>query len=208
MALKLITAPERMPVTLEEAKAHLEVEHNDRDDAIQTMIAAATAFCEGPDGVLQLALNPQTWEWSLDCFPSCRWWEVPLKKLIAVDSIKYTDVAGDEQTIDAENYTVDTASIPGRIVFISGFVAPTTLLGGANVVRVRFQAGYPEDQPDSGIDEPPTSTVPSPIKIAIMMMVGDMFDNRETVSADALAKIPSAATVDLLLRPFKPFILA
>jgi hypothetical protein len=39
-------------------------------------------------------LLEETWEWQLDAFPCERFLELPKAPLIAVDSVKYTDLAG------------------------------------------------------------------------------------------------------------------
>src|SRR5678809_194962 len=109
MALELITPPEETPVTLEEAKAHLRIDHDDDDVYVQGLIDAATGMVDGRYGSLGRALEPQTWELVLDRFPC---WPyhicIPLPPLLSVDSITYTDGDDVEQTIDSADYEVDT----------------------------------------------------------------------------------------------------
>jgi uncharacterized phiE125 gp8 family phage protein len=69
MALELITPPDDAVVTLEEAKAFLNVTHSDHDELIEGLVDAATAALDGRYGLLQRALSPQTWELVLDRFP-------------------------------------------------------------------------------------------------------------------------------------------
>lgn len=193
MALKLITPPTEQVVTTIEAKLHATIEHNDKDGLIDLYIAAATAHLDGKNGILQRALNEQTWELAYDEFPDGAI-EIPLPPLISITSVKYDDTNGDEQTIDPANYYVDTASEPGWIVPISTFIWPTPL-EAANAVRIRFVAGYQEESGASG--------VPQPIKQAIMIMVADMIDNRETVTPQNISRVNVPMAVDRLLNQYK-----
>lgn len=58
---ELITPPADAVVSLDEAKAHLRVLHDDEDRYIADLIKTATAYLDGLDGVLGRALAPQTW---------------------------------------------------------------------------------------------------------------------------------------------------
>lgn len=58
---EIITPPTDAVVSLGEAKAHLRVMHDDEDRYIGNLVETATAYLDGLDGVLGLALGPQTW---------------------------------------------------------------------------------------------------------------------------------------------------
>ena len=74
------------------------------------------------------------------------------------------------QTIDASNYTVDDKSRDGWVVPVAGFAWPPTL-AAINVVTVRFRAG--------------NATVPAPLKHAVLLLAGHLYENREAVTPDA-----------------------
>lgn len=197
MGLKLVTAPTAFPVTLEQAKLHLNVEGDDYDTLIEAFIAAATDVAESFQG---RALLDQTWDYVLDAWPEPVWsgvrrvYEIRIPKppLIEVTGVFYLDGAGAEQTVDSALYTVDTANEPGRVVLKSG--SWPTLPELANAVRVRFRAGY-LDQTVS----PSVSNVPKATFAAILIIVGDLYANRESVViGQAVAKVPWAA--EALLR--------
>lgn len=193
MALKLIIPPTDPVITTAEAKAFLNIIDMTEDDTlIDSLIAAATAHVDGKMGTLQRALNPQTWELSYDAFP-CGAIEIPLPPLISVESVKYDDSAGDEQTIDAANYYVDTASELGWIVPVSTFQWPTAL-EAANSVRIRFVAGYEEESGASG--------VPDPIKTAILIMVSDLYQNRESATSAQSNAVNIPTTAKALVQPY------
>ena len=67
MALKLITTASALAVSLVEAKAHLRVDVADDDALITAYITAATEMAEQATG---RAIMPQTWQLTLDAFPS------------------------------------------------------------------------------------------------------------------------------------------
>ena len=60
--LRLVTAATEPILTLEEAKLHLRVDHDDDDDLIEALVAAVTARLDGRDGILGRCLRAQTWE--------------------------------------------------------------------------------------------------------------------------------------------------
>lgn len=197
MGLKLVTAPADYPVTLEQAKAHLREDSTDFDEQIQAFIEAATDDAEGFQG---RALIDQTWDLTLDAWPDSVWQgirrvneiRIPKPPLIEVGGVYYLDSSGAEQTLDASLYTVDTMNESGRVILKSG--SWPTLPELANAVRVRFRAGY-LDQTVS----PAVSNVPKATFAAILIIIGDLYANRESVVlGQTVAKVPYAA--DRLLR--------
>lgn len=62
----LVTEPTADVVSLSDVKAHLRVTHNDEDDLIAALIAAATAYLDGWSGVLGRCIREQTWRVTLD----------------------------------------------------------------------------------------------------------------------------------------------
>ena len=67
MALVEVTPPAVEPLTLQEAKDHLRVDHTDDDSLIDPMIKTARMYAEGKT---RRALITQTWDWLLDSFPA------------------------------------------------------------------------------------------------------------------------------------------
>jgi hypothetical protein len=57
----LITAPDALPVSLNEMKAHLRVVHDDDDLDIEERIASVVAHLDGWGGALGRCIMPQTW---------------------------------------------------------------------------------------------------------------------------------------------------
>lgn len=159
MTLIKITGPATSPVTATEAKANGRIDHTEEDTLITSLIAAATAHAEKMTG---LAFVSQTWELVLDEFPEGEI-TVDLGPITSVTSIKYLDADGVEQTMDAADYVVDTASLSGRISAPDGWPTAQETL---NAVRVRFVtgAGAPED-----------------VKQAILLLTEHWYENRAAV---------------------------
>jgi uncharacterized phiE125 gp8 family phage protein len=203
VGLKLVTAPANDPVSLAEAKAHLRVETNDEDLLIEAFVKAATEHVDGPRGFLGRALVDQTWDYYLDTFPSDCTGDLPIKlplpPVIEVTGVFYQDSAGVEQTFSAASYTVDTYAEPARIVLTSSGSWPT-VNEVANAVRVRFRAGYVDASYSPAVD-----AVPFSIRAAILLHVGDLYNNRESVVVgQTVATLPWAA--EQLLRPHRHYL--
>lgn len=192
MALRLISPPTSLAVSLDEAKAHLRVDHNDDNALLLFYIGQAIAHVDGKDGMLGRALVDQTWELVLDAFPVNEI-KIPLPPLISVTSIKYDDVAGNEFTLSPSLYTVDNVKEPGWVLPDGSW--PGTF-AGVNSVRIRYRAGFL----DTG--SPPITKVPDDIKQAILLMVGTAYAQRETLlEGQSIMQIPGLTTsAEQLLR--------
>lgn len=47
--------------------------------------------------------------------------------------------------------------------------------------------------------------MPAPIRAAILLMVGDLYRNRDTTAVGTISKIDMSTTVENLLAPFRVF---
>lgn len=205
MGLKLITAPTELPVTLAQAKLHLREDASDYDSQIQLMLEAAISYVDGPNGFLGRALIDQTWDYYLDTFAQIQstlggkgFIELPLPPLISVTSVNYTDSAGNEQTLPTTSYVVDDSTKPARIALTSTGNWPT-ISNEFKSIRIRFRAGY-LDQTVS----PAVSAVPGQIKAAILLLVGSLYENRETeVVGTVVNRLP---VFENLLRPYRVYL--
>lgn len=183
----VITPAERV-VTLDQAKQHLRVDGDDDDALIGAFIDAATGHIDGPDGWLGRAIGEQTLEAGLDGFiydPIA----LPYPPVLEIINIVYDDTAGVERVLDPANYEVRD----GVIGMAWGKSWPSTRAcrGHSRSVRITYQAGY--------------VTVPAPIVVAILLMVGDMYRNRETAGSGVMSKVPMSVSADALLQPFRVY---
>lgn len=173
MGLQLIEGPAIAPVSRDDMKAHLRVEHTEDDALIDLYIGAETAFAEDFTGRV---LVSQTWDYFQDAFPAqCEAQEIrlPLGQVISVVGVFYLDADGTEQTLDAALYDVDVNSVPARVALAADGQWPTTY-SGVNGVRVRFVAG----SQDTGVS-PAAADVLKDIQLAIMLRVQAVYDGGE-----------------------------
>jgi uncharacterized phiE125 gp8 family phage protein len=201
MTLKIVTEPIEEPSSLEEAKLQLRIStspptaHPD-DALIAIMAKAARRWCEGFQG---RAYVTQVWDLYLDRFPRGRALELPLPPLQYVESITYRDAAGTDTVVslldpsgegllETDDYLVDIASEPGRLILKDGRSWPSTG-NDPHSVRIRFTAGYGDAE-----------DVPDDFRIAILMRLSDMYENRGD-SERAIVTDTKIDTVKLLLWP-------
>ena len=161
------------PVTLDEVKKHLRVEHTDDDQYINALCLAATSWAEKFQHRTYVK-RPRTMV--LDKFPMVIRPKYP--PLISVTSIVYIDLNGDSQTLAASQYRVDTVTEPGRITEAYEVSWPDTR-DITNAVTITYIAGYGTE-----------AAVPDEIKAAIKLMVGHLYEHREAVSEIKLEKVP------------------
>jgi uncharacterized phiE125 gp8 family phage protein len=160
MAAQVIEAPE--PISLEQAKEHLRVVYDDEDSYISGLIVAAREMAEGK---LNRTIKQRVREAAF-----CNWSNIVLRKppFVSVESLSYIDSTGEEQYL--EDYAVRARSEPARIALPYGFSAPS-LQPNEEAIVVRYVAGYPEGE------------VPQPIFQWMLLVIGTMYENRETMSA-------------------------
>ncbi|MDF2809509.1 MAG: hypothetical protein K0S56_540 [Microvirga sp.] len=186
MNLRLVTAPTAQPVTLVEAKAHLRVDHADEDDLISALIETAVGWMDA--GWLGRALMPQTWEMVRAGFGEQI--TIPLLPLISVDSIKYVSTDGVLTTLAADQYAVyDRGKSPSIVAPAYALTWPS-VRAVPDAVTIQFQCGYAD-----------AASVPPPVKHAIKLIVGHLYQNRESVTDKRPVEMPMG--VDALLGPFR-----
>lgn len=168
MTLRLITAPATEPVSSAEAKLHLKVDGSTDDTLISALIVAARMLCEAYQGRGYIT---QTWELTLDAFPESPF-ELPPAPLASVVSIKYTDSGGTEYTMDPGDYVLDTSAEPGRVALADGVSWPSVVLYPVGGVKIRYTVGAAS-----------AAAVPQNVKQAILLTVGDWYEDRQAGAA-------------------------
>lgn len=161
-----IVTPASEPVTLAEAKAHLRVDANTEDTLIALYISAAVSALDGWSGLLGRCLITQTWRQDFDGFGNLK---LPFPN-VASATIAYTDANGVTQTWAATNYQIVNGVGGSCIVPKAGASIPGTA-AQPDAVRVTFVAGY-----GAAADVPPD------LKTAILLHIGHLYANRESVS--------------------------
>lgn len=181
---QLITPPAAEPITLAEAKTHLRVTHADEDALIGVLISAARMHVERVTG---LRLINQTWEQALDAFPDGAI-RILLGPLVSITSVEYLDADGAPQSVDPSDLVLDNARRPGWVSTRTEW--PEVQKDTFNAVRVRYVLGFGADG----------ASVPADLRAAILLILGDLFENRQAQQEAALVE---NRTVDALLWPHR-----
>jgi len=180
MALTIVTEPTIEPLDLEELEDHLRLSETStgaEDTILLGYLEVARRACEKEQGRAYL---DQTWDLTLDDWPTGDCIEIPRPPLQSVTHIKYYGTGNTANTMTAANYYVDTDGEPGRVCLAYGETWPSETLRPDNGVVVRFVAGYGSTQ----------STVPAEIKQAIKLMVGTMYERRESTDIKEVYAVP------------------
>lgn len=189
MRLILVEGPTMPVVSLDEMKLHLNVDHDNHNDLIEAITAAATEEVDGIAGIGR-ALVDQTWDLYLEEFGS-EPIEIPLPPLIEVESVKYYDSDNALQTLVADTYYEVIGAgghSPARLALKNTQSWPS-LYSREEPVIVRFRAGYVDlsGSPQSG-------AVPFKIVAAIKLIAGTLYLQRETiVIGQTVVAVPGAA---------------
>lgn len=178
MPNKLITGPASEPITLTEAKAHLNVDTSDDDTYITTLITVAREQAEARQW---RQLMTATREQVFDRFSS---WALRLEypPLQSVTSVKYIDLNGTQQTlVEGTDYEVNTDSLYGCVhpSYLQDWPATREV---PSAVRVRYTCGYAD-----------ADAVPTTTKQGMLLLIGNWYENREPyVSGTIISNIPLA----------------
>jgi len=199
--------PANNPVTLAEAKAHLRIDSADDNDLIANLITAATRWAEDYTG---RTFCTTQWTMRLDSFygpvgspvqfglkadgnniegrqgtvPNLDI-ELPRPPMVTSGTatavaITYTPSAGaSTTTLDATEYRVDREATPGVCRPLYGKTWPSHLVD-QNSTTITWYAGY----------SAAGTSVPAPVKSAILMIVSHLWSNRDAAAETALTEVP------------------
>jgi hypothetical protein len=206
-SLVRVTEPANNPVTLAEAKAQLRIDSSAEDDLISTLITAATRWVEdytdrtfcftqwqmrldsfyGPVGSpvqFGLRADGNNIEGRQGTVPNLDI-ELPRPPMVQAGTattvtITYTPDAGaSTTTLDAVEYRVDRQATPGVCRPLYGKTWPSHLVDQNSTV-VTWYAGYSATG----------TSVPAPVKAAILLLVAHLWKNREASAEVTLTEIP------------------
>ena len=181
-----IAAPSVEVVTLPAAKAHLRVDHSADDSLITALIGAAVQYFDGRSGILGRALGTQTWRLETAA-PAGGCLSLELPPVSAVDKVEYLRDGAMVEWPDSEW----RLGYKGEIAFVvplENRVWPSTD-ARENAWSVSFTAGAA------------AADVPEPLRVALLMLIGHFYQNREAVSAGGMAELPLA--VSALIAPYR-----
>lgn len=219
---KLITGPVVEPVSLDLAKQHLRLESSftTDDTYVKTLIRAARAWAEQ---YTRQCFCKQTWKLTLDRFPTwgdtddVYFWlfrrgiiDLAKPPLTAVTELAYIDTSGTRTVIDPSLYKLDIQAAYARLEPVYGEFWPITQFSIATV-EITTTSGYTDGVKTPGGSTPPDNApadgdplnlIPDPIKLAMLLLVGAFYENREEV---LVGQIPTRLPfgVEDLLSPYR-----
>jgi len=167
------TAPASEPITTAEAKSQLRIDSSDEDTLVDNYITVARQTLET---LMRRAFVTQTITLKYDSFPSRI--RLPRPPSTSVTSITYVDTDGATQTWDSANYVLDSQVEPASIQPAYDVDYPNTRTQ-PNAVTVTYVAGYGS-----------ASDVPESIRLAIRLLVGSYYENREATSVAKANELP------------------
>lgn len=147
------------------------------DSLITTLLYAAFDYANSYCGREFAQCNYELLECDFDFTIPC----VPMS-----DFKLYYKTDTDYVEISSADYVIDYTCIEPKVVFLDGVVIPT-LLNRPDAVKATYTGGFT------------TSTIPSSVKIAILMKVASLYDNR------AEENKRFATTADVLLNAYKVY---
>lgn len=196
---KIIEAPAAEPISIDEARAHLEAQRYEESDVdplddakIEGWISAAREHCEN---FLGLSLATCTLEIALDQFPLSTSptglpIELPMGPVREIIFVSWSDESDGE--LDAADYVLDDFAQPSRLR-PTGAAWPA-IAASPNAVRIRYVAGY-------GVDTDGGEPLPKAIRAAMLLILGHLYRNREDSTEAAMISIPNGA--EALMRPLR-----
>ena len=179
----LKTAPTLYPLGLKEVKQHLNITvgWTEDDDYLDALIKVAT---EKVEQFTRRRLISQTWYTYLDNWPDDDYITLPFGQLQSVASVKYTDSSNteittftDASTTLTDDFDVDINSDPGRIILEYGDAWPSVVLWPMNPIKIEYVCGYGGVAATAAAS---VAAVPDMIKHAMKLIIGDLYETRET----------------------------
>lgn len=166
--------PATEPVTLVETKAHLRVDIADDDSMITRMITAARVKLEDYLGRKFITQTVKQYE---DALPNS-YQKIRIAPIQSITSIEWTNEAGVATAVDSALYYLGNGE---RIWLKTNSTWPSTTDLRAGGIVYTVVAGY-------GLT---AGTVPTPIRQAMLLLIGDLYENREaTVLGPARSATP------------------
>jgi|TARA_R100000426_G_scaffold38715_1_gene30370 uncharacterized phiE125 gp8 family phage protein len=201
--LTITTAPQNEPLDAAETISYLRVDSGVDTTLINNLIKAARFWAED---YTNRTLLTTVFTLSLDAIgevdtplkegfhtgysdtPRVNYIELPRSPVQSVTSIKSFSDDNTATTLAASNYFVDSVRVPARVVLRDGGTWPTDLRN-ANGIEVLYTAGYGDAR----------STIPEPIRIAMLEYVTHLYEHRGDDEGRALNP---PALIKSLLQPY------
>lgn len=160
-------APSVEPVTLAEVKAHLRVDGSDEDDLLSALIVGAREWAENYTGraFVDRTLRVDIPDFYDDIL-------LPFAPVSAIVSVQYWDTSSPsvQQTLSSDIYDLNRDTVYRKHGESWECVYPRP-----DAVSITFKAGYASNSSPEDI----TENIPQSVKQAMLLAIGDMYENRE-----------------------------
>lgn len=178
------------PISLDEAKQWLLVTYDDQDDVIESIIKAARLKIERRCGI---SIAMKQYAEKISGFSDKI--ELSNPPVISVDSIKYLDADGVEQTVDPAGYELVQDDYVPFVFALSEW--PSDISDRLDAVRVTYTTGI-------DIEDSPPDEIPEDLKQALRWLISHFFENRESTALtpvrQEIQEVPD--TVEAILAPY------
>ncbi len=114
--------------------------------------------------------------------------ELPWTPVQSVDSVEYVDLDGITQTLQSPPLRLDTRQLYPLLMPQWGTEWPATIAEPESVT-ITATVGYPDDE------------LPNDVRYALLLIIGHLYANRESVATSAMYELPMG--VSMLLDPYK-----
>ncbi len=189
--LTLFEGGDDLPVSLEDLKRHCRVDFDDDDDVLGIYLRSAVEYVARETG---RTLAPSVWLVRRPGFGSgCI--DIPLAPLRDVVEMTIIDGSGERVVVDGWSWRRTPAG--GAVEVAPGHDWPA-----ADAVEIEVEAGY-DLAGASGSGDDPELRLPVRLRLAVLMLAGHWYENREAVSDSVKAKLPLG--VEKLLGQMKVF---
>ena len=166
--------PVSSPVTVEDARLHLDLDDNYYDSQLDRLIEVARRRVEQDT---RRSLITQTHVLSMDTFPSNGIIELPTVPVQSVTSVTYVDTADATQTFT--EFTLDSNNTPSRLVLNDGESFPT-VRAHYDDVKVTYVSGYGST----------VASVDPVAKFAILMLISHLFNSPSVTAHGSVNIVP------------------
>jgi uncharacterized phiE125 gp8 family phage protein len=180
-----LTEPATEPLSYSDVKAYLRLNDDSEEAFVTSLISVARQIVEGQ---IWRPLISQTWAMQFDYSEiGTNIYNINKAPLLSVTDVKYYDEDDTLQTLAASQYEVDIYGSPARFRLIN----VPKLKDRMNAMQLNFTCGYAN-----------AAAVPSPIKQAMYLIIGHLYENRQdVVTGTQVHQIPDSSKY--LLEPYR-----
>ncbi len=180
-----VIEPPAAVVSWEEMKSHCRLDDDTEKLHMEVLVAGATSWLDGPTGWLGRSIGVQLLEYAGEQWPGCLT-DLPYGRVLEVTAVVYVDPDGVEHELP-KPYPNNLMDFPD-------------IRGEPGDIRIQYYAGF-------GLKDPEASTgwvndVPQALRVAIMLLAAQWFENREAVAVGvSVSDLPYS--VSALIQPYR-----